>query len=322
MNEIHEKSPCCRGKIRLYGTRRRQCSVCKKTWRVWKRKRGRKERRFCFETLYRYFNDSLIQRHLKKRTVSARLRKILTKFNEEEPWEVVPTGPLIAIADALIEYIEGYPYTVYFILVRSINGTQAVILPPFMLIEAERGFGWDQAFQRIPSDILNRIVALVCDGHAGLISAAHYFGWVVQRCHFHLLARIAHNASFGPLGKNRPLGIRIQKLVHIVLYAREMSDITLALDEIRLIKSSITSRTFRTVLSGFLKNYDDYRSYVQFPQYHLPATSNTAEHLVGLVRDLQYRAHGFRTPASLFAWINGYCKYQKTVTCRSKIQPN
>ena len=122
--------------------------------------------------------------------------------------------------------------------------------------------------------------------------------------------------------KNRRLGIRIQKLAHIVLYKKEISLVDEALDEIKKIKEVITSRNFRSVLSGFIKHYKDYRTYLEFPLHLLPSTSNSAEHLVGLIRDLQYRARGFRTPDSLFSWVSGFCKYQKSVTCRPKIQPN
>lgn len=247
---------------------------------------------------------------------------MLTQFNEKGPWEVIPGGPLIAIADAMIEYIDKRPYTIYFILVRSIHGSQAFILPPLMLPGGELVSGWGQSFRGIPAEVFARIVALVCDGHQGLVCGSKRLGWLLQRCHFHLLARIAHNVSFGPSGKNRSLGIRIQKLVHVVLYNKEISLVHEALDEIKVIKKTITSRNFKTVLSGFLKHYDDYRTYLELPQFQLPSTSNTAEHLVGLVRDLQYRAHGFRTPDSLFAWVSGFCKYHKSVTCRPKIQPN
>lgn len=320
MSKIHEKSPCCRGKIRLFGTRRRQCSTCKKTWRVWKRKRGRNERRSSLNTLFQYFKGTRILGSLKPRTASARLRKKLCCFNKQTMWPTIPDGSLIAVADAMIEYIEKRPYAIYFILVRPINGSQAFILPPLLLAGGESG--WEKAFEEIPADIFDRIVALVCDGHNSLVYNAKRFGWLLQRCHFHLLARIAHNVSFGPLGKNRRLGIRIQKLAHIVLYKKEISLVDEALNEIKKIKEVITSRNFRSVLSGFIKHYKDYRTYLDFPLYRLPSTSNSAEHLVGLVRDFQYRARGFRTADSLFAWVSGYCKYRKSVTCRPKIQPN
>src|SRR3989338_3207517 len=45
MHTRHENSACCRAKIYKFGSKRRQCSLCKKTWRVWPRKRGAKPSR-------------------------------------------------------------------------------------------------------------------------------------------------------------------------------------------------------------------------------------------------------------------------------------
>src|SRR5262245_9130522 len=40
MNLLHAKSPCCRAKIYRFGSRHRQCSLCKRTWSVRRKKRG------------------------------------------------------------------------------------------------------------------------------------------------------------------------------------------------------------------------------------------------------------------------------------------
>lgn len=322
MSHIHEKSPCCHSHIHRFGSRRRQCASCKKTWRVWKKQRGRKRHRLPVDLLFRYFKGELGNTRLKKRTRAARLRSILQKFNEETPWPEIPEGPLVIVADALIEYIEKKKYAVYFILIRSIGNSQAFIFPPSMRAGGEVVLGWHEAFSSIPRSIFGRVRALVCDGHGGLVYLAKRHGLALQRCHFHLLARIAHNASTGPLGKNKGIGIKLKKLIEVVLYGKDQIAIYAAIEELKMIKKQITSPNFRTVISGFIKNFEDYRSYLNFPAYNLPTTSNTAEHLVGLVRDLQYRARGFRTPESLFSWITALCKYRRSVTCRAKIQPN
>lgn len=321
MNKIHEKSPCCGAVIHRFGQRRRQCSCCRKTWRVWQRKRGRTKRRIKTEFLLRYFHGDLTRTSLNRHTRAARLRKMLRIFNEKTPWHPVPDGPLIVIADGLVEYFNGKKYTLYLILLRSVSGNQAVISSPYLKVGTESGCGWDEALIQLPKAVHARIIALVCDGHTGLISVAQSFDWVVQRCHFHLLARIEHCMSFGPRGKNIRLASRLRKLAQYVLYRddREALD---ALSQLATIKPTITSPAFRTVISGLLKHYRDYRRYLEFPLYRLPTTSNSAEHLVGLIRDLQYRARGFRTPKSFLAWATGFCKHQKTITCRPKIQPN
>lgn len=321
MNKIHEKSSCCGAAIRRFGQRRRQCSSCLKTWRVWQRKRGRTKHRIQIEMLLRYFQGNLPRTSLNRYTRAARLRNILHVFNEKTSWHPIPDGPLIAIVDGLVEYFNGEKYTLYLILLRSVSGYQAVILPPYLSICTESGREWNEALMRLPSEVHKRIIALVCDGHTGLISVAKGFGWVVQRCHFHLLARIEHCVSFGHLGKNRKLGIKLKKLAQYVLYCSKTKALY-ALEQLATIKPTINSSAFRTVISGFIQNYRDYRQYLEFPLYCLPTTSNSAEHLVGLIRNLQYRARGFRTPISFMAWVTGFCKYKKIITCRPKIQPN
>ena len=321
MNKIHEKSPCCGTAIYRFGQRRRQCSKCRKTWRVWQKKRGRTKHRIQFEILLRYFQGNLSGMSLDRHTRAARLRNTLRAFNEKTPWYPVSNGPLIAVVDGLIEYFNGKKYTLYLILLRSVSGQQAVVLPPYLKVGTESGCGWEEALLRLPVEVHRRILALVCDGHTGLIEVAKNFGWIVQRCHFHLLARIEHCMSFGPRGKNTKLAIKLRKLAQSVLYRNDRETLY-ALNQLVVIKPTISSPAFRTVISGLLKHYRDYRRYLEFPSYYLPTTSNSAEHLVGLIRDLQYRARGFRTPTSFVAWATGFCKYQKTVTCRPKNQPN
>ena len=322
MNKLHEKSPCCNASIRLFGERRRQCSLCHKTWRVWKCKRGRKSKRLNVRSLFKYFDGELKNTQLQKKTVSVRLRSLLKKFNQEEPWPEIPQGPLIMVADGLIEYFEGKKYTVYFLLFRSIFSSKAVIFPPFMNAGGETCGGWHKALGQIPKKISQRIKAAVCDGHSGLISFIKRHYWILQRCHFHLLHRIAHCASFGRLNKTGGIGLKVKRLTEVVLYQENSEAIYLALEALKKIFRETKSRNFRTVIAGFLSHNKDFRSYLEYPEYFLPTTSNSAEFLNGLIRNLQYRARGFRTPHSFFEWVIGLCKYQKTVTCRGKNQPN
>ena len=104
MNKIHEKSPCCRGSVWRLGERRRRCSICKKTWRVWQKKRGRKRDRLDMNSLFKYFKGNLKNTRLEKKTLSAHLRILLKKFNQETPWPPIPDGPIILIADGLIQF--------------------------------------------------------------------------------------------------------------------------------------------------------------------------------------------------------------------------
>jgi hypothetical protein len=275
------------------------------------------------QLLFKYFEGTLKNTKLEKRTLSARLRSLLNKFNEEAPWPSVPEGPLISIADGLMESFNGKMYVVYFIMVRSICSSKAIILPPYMHEGSETPKGWEEAFAQVPYEVFNRIEALVCDGHCGMTYAAKRNDWILQRCHFHILASISHFTSFKRgTKKTIEMGFRIKTLVHVVIYQHDEEAVSLAISALKIIKQDIKSIRFKRVISGFIKHHENFRSYLKYPQYNLPATSNCAEFLNSRIRDLQYRAKGFRTPASFFAWISGFCKYKKSVTCKAKNIPN
>lgn len=319
MTHLHEKSPCCQGLVRRFGGRRRQCIVCKKTWSVWKKKQGRKRRRTNPSLLFQYFSGKYTPDTSAER---ARLRIALKKFNQVTPWPDVPSDPLIAVADAMIEYINKEVHTIYFILLRPLHGTKAVITEPLCFPGGETPDGWKKAFERLSPRVREQITALVCDGHRAFLSASEQYGWVLQRCHFHLYMRIGHNASFGPRTRTGRLGLDLLRLARIVTITRDQEILTKALQELEVYKRTIGSRSFKTVISGFLRCYWDYRAYLDYPHLQLPVTSNSAEHLIGCLRRLQYKARGFPSLPALLAWITGWCKHQKTITCRGRNQQN
>ncbi|MDT8442646.1 MAG: transposase [Desulfuromonadales bacterium] len=247
--------------------------------------------------MIQYFEGTLKNTKLEKKTLSARLRYVLNKFNEEAPWPSIPNGPLISIADGLMESFNGKMYVVCFIMVRSISSSEAIILPPYMCEGRETSKGWQEAFAQVPNEVFNRIEALVCDGHCGMTSIAKRNDWVLQRYHFHILASISHFTSFKRgTKKNIELGIRIKRLAQVVIYQHDQEAVNLAINALKIIKQDIKSIRFKTVISGFIKYHENFRAYLKYPQYNLPTTSNCAEFLNSRIRDLQYRAKGFRTP--------------------------
>lgn len=327
MKKIHEKSPCCGGFVWRFGERRRRCSLCRKTWRVWKKNKGPKRHRTNHELLLKYLRNEIgtiakqnNKSKLTHATLYSRMAKSLQNFNEQTPWPSVPSGELIAIADAMIEYIEGIPYVIYFILLRPLSSNRAVIMPFFITKGSGEGYrGWQGAFSQIPLETRSCIRALVCDGVMALFRISRDEGWILQRCHFHILARIEHCGSTGWRGKQSTRSRLLISLAHIVLVTKNKESLHYALQKIREIRIEITSKSFRTVLLGFIKHHQDFRSYMNDPQYNLPTTSNSAEFMIGRIRALQFRAHGFRTIHSLSSWIEAYSKFTKTITCNPKI---
>lgn len=330
MNTKHEKSPCCGEKIVRFGKRRRKCKACHRTWRVWPRKQGRKRNRYSLKPLLRYLGmltGSIRQQALVHErcpsTIHTRMRARLRKYIAITPWPEISKGPLLAIADGMLQRAHKQMYTVHFILLRSISSNKAVIMPPCILPGKESEWSWTHAFQRVPYETRKQVVALICDGQQDLVRLATRMNWALQRCYFHLRARIEHNASFGKLSRYPGRGKKIKELVDTIIFSSDILKVDRAFRQLQMIKKELTSAPLKSVVSGFLKHYEDYRTFKKYPRYRLPITSNTAESLVAKIRDLQYRTRGFSTLSSLTNWIEALCKFQKIITCNpKKNQPN
>lgn len=329
MNKKHEKSACCRADTIKYGKRRRQCAECKRTWSVWQRRRGRKKKRTNKTFVLAFLNRevaSLACMAKKRRCSEAYLQEMLRRsrdcFIQETLWSAVPAGDLLLVADAVVKFVEHRWHTVYLMLVRPVDGTKAIILPPLIIPGTETAPNWATAITTIPASLLNRVKAIVSDGHVGLVYEGSRRGWVVQRCHFHLLARIQSRRSRFATARNREEAEEIFRLVRTVLAHPDESVIQQTLMQLKEISRYSTSPEIRKVLSGFVTNYRQYRSYLVFPELHLPTTNNTAESLASSIADLKQRMRGFPTLQSFTQWIIALLKFKRSITCNGFYQQN
>lgn len=333
MNKLHEKSLCCGGKIYHFGKRRRQCSACKKTWSVWKKKLGRKKLRTNSTILKNYLDGESVQlyrqaRNKKKEpaTYSARVRKTLSAFIKDTPWPSVSTNaPIVLVVDAMLQSFDKKMWSIFLFLARPADSDRAVILPPFIREGSEHKHGgWKNALGSIPERIKSLTVALVSDGAPEAISQAKKLGWIIQRCHFHLFLRMSNYLRPpGPLARNIPLASKIYPSLYVILYEPNEEKAVASVEHLKQILPNIRSEGLKTTLSGFIKHYRDYRAYLYFPEYNLPTTSNSGEALVKQIRKLLSRAHGFRTITSFKKWTESLLKFKKTISCKgSKIQQN
>lgn len=330
MTNIHEKSPCCREDVRRFGGRRRQCVRCGKTWRVWKRKRGRKKirvspsiaRQFVFHRVLPTRAPRAGVRHTRNER-QYRLSRSRACCAQTLPWPSVPQeGPLIAIADALVKYIEREWHTWYFVLVRKREGGRAVILPAYHRKGTETVMGWRAAFDQAGEAVLSRIQALVSDGHRGLTFEAKWRGWLLQRCHFHLIARIQSRRSKWRTSQHTEEGRRIYGLVAQVLTAAEETRLPPLINALEEIAWHTPSHDLQRTLLGFVNHYEEFRTYLAHPLLRLPTTNNTAETLIGLVEDVSRRARGFRTISVFHEWVSCVIKTRRTIRCAPRKSTN
>lgn len=112
MTPIHAKSPCCGALVRRFGKRRRQCTHCKRTWRVRKKKRGRKHTRHTEALLRRILIDgyTLSQEKqnfhgLKAMSIAARFAVALRAYVATPPLRL-PKGPYVLIVDGILLQIQ------------------------------------------------------------------------------------------------------------------------------------------------------------------------------------------------------------------------
>lgn len=324
MKKLHEKSPCCRGIIVRFGERRRRCNVCLKTWRVWKKKRGRKRARTSPDFLIKYLKHEVPSLYALARKsnpksedgLNRKLNRSLEYFVANTSWPEIPKEALlIAVADAMIIGLNGQQFTFYLILLRTTNGNRAVITKPFIKEGDETWHGWEEAFKQLPEDTLASICALVCDGHKGLVDRAKNLGWLIQRCHFHLLASVQNRRSRWQHSRHRTLGKFLYHHANEILTNSSDEVVAESVSVLSEIEKYTSSPVLRRILRGLKINYSHYRTYLKHPELNLPKTSNSAESVIGSIRMLCHRAHGFRTIKSLTLWAHALLKFKQTVAC-------
>lgn len=137
MNILHGKSLCCQAKIYKFGGKRKQCSLCKKTWSIRQKKRGRKSKRINPDLLDKVLGKGMKVTHIADRkgsvgqsALSSRLKKAMKAKSRSNKY---PIGWLMLIADALWFELNGERWTLYLLAVRSTTGGLAYFLDPVLV---------------------------------------------------------------------------------------------------------------------------------------------------------------------------------------------
>lgn len=241
-------------------------------------------------------------------------------FCRTMPWPVLPhEAPLILLADATLKLIKKRWYTIYVMLVRSPDESVAWIVPPVILPGKETGGGWAAALGTLPADRLAAVKVLVCDGHRGLVDFAKRRRWLIQRCHFHLIASIQGRRSRWDRSRHQEEGRRIYVLVKRILDAPADTDIKTLRIGVDNLALSTDSRELRKALTGFATNAEDFRTYLYHPNLHLPRTNNTSEACIGTIESLLKRLRGISNLCALSKWIEALVKHKKKIACNGAL---
>jgi len=325
MQIIQLKSTCCSAKIHPFGDKRRQCKECKRTWRIRPAKRGPKprqsKRRSQRLTLERYRTNCVgsLAAFAKQRGGLARtLQKQMVQARDDALWRMPPlvrlTVPHILLGDALTQEVEGKEYTTYLLLARPLNATHAVVCQVRTVLGHESGVDWETAIAALPSAMSAQTKALVCDGHPGLTSLARRHGWVLQRCRFHVIQSL--NKYLRLWRRARPETHRIHELVHTVVESANDEKISRALVLLEQYSRQTTSKELASILRGLNQHFRDYRSYIYYPELHLPATNNACECSFRKTRALQDKARGWRTATSHARWVQYALTSAPPICCK------
>lgn len=326
MKHLHAKSPCCRATVQRFGQRRRRCIQCHKTWRIRQKKRGRKQCRVNAQFVVSYLTKSLPplrilarKRSQSKSSLQRQLHRSLAQYirMRQSQWvhELSGTEQLIAIVDAIWYHVGEEFHTIYTILLRPISATAAVICPPIVIQGREDLQGWQQAIQTLPESLQQRISVLVCDGATSLVWLSRHRHWILQRCHFHLIAAVQNYLTTGPRSMHQDYAVSVLRTVQKFLKTNNPTTVQQLRSILDRVHDQSHSRGLRRVLRGFLATYRDYHTYLLYPELHLPTTSNAAESWIQCIRDLMYRTRGFRSKQKLEQWIRALAFEKKIIRC-------
>jgi len=327
MKTLHTKSPCCKAKVHHFGQRRRQCSLCKKTWRIRVKKRGRKTIR-----IHPSIESTVIRRRESLRHKAERLGKNREKIRRRHernlelllkrlPPPQAPAGQLIAVIDGWHLCFKKKRYVLYLILLRPVKGKEAIVMEPLLLPGHEKKGQWQFAFKSLPPSVRKRIKAVVLDGITGVECLAQEWGLVVQRCHFHQLSMLQtlRGRRWSTI-KHKELRERIyQNVVEILKTPSETKAKRLVEETRHLLKKPECPKWLKLRVGGFLRRVDFFRAYRHFPKLNLPTTTNSAECVNQKITETMRLTHGFPTPKSFEKWIKIQIRTLEPIQCNGKI---
>lgn len=331
MKTQHAKSLCCRAAIYRFGHRRRQCAACKRTWRIRRKKRGRRSIRTPAKLLSQVFLEGCTLRHLAQRSSLAlptfryRFRQALRQFVRRPYPHRIPHGPLVLIADGLWFYFRDKPWILYLTALKSCSGKTALFLDPVLLPGREGMTKWKKVAAGLPSKIRTRIQAMVVDNLPGMKPLATRYDWLLQLCHFHLILKLQTQRG----RQRRALrggSIRetIYQLIRQALEAPPGPPLQRTVQRLRHFEQTFcgTQRIHGAVYE-FLNSLDYYRTYRNHPELHLPVTTNAAESMGSILRNLLRRNRCASSPKALHLWATALIRMRPEVACNGKhFQPN
>lgn len=237
-----------------------------------------------------------------------------------------PGGPrvpgsdcLILLADGLYFRFKRKPWVLYLMALKRPRSEQAVILEPLLQPGVESKNTWRKAFNSIPQRKRGRIKALVSDDFSGFTALARENRWVLQLCHFHLIAALRRRRGSYHRWTVSARALRGQgyRLVKIALETGRSTVLKSTINRIqRLLRDPEMPWSYRDRLRQFLRGLASYRAYRSHPHLGLPRTTGTVESMGRMFRDLMRHSRSVSTPTMLDLWARNYFRLRTAIACR------
>lgn len=320
MKILQEKSKCCRAKIIRFGGKRRQCVACRKTWRVYPAKRGRKIKRRQLSYLHHVLSHGLAVKHLAlhSRLSSEAIYKRFTKNLENELKQkrrlYFRGKKLILIIDAEWQYFRGHLWTLYLLAIKPVGAQTVTIVDPLLKQGKENVSDWEKLVDTLPDTVKKRICAIVSDGIRGIEGLSTRHRWTLQRCHFHLLSTLQKMRGKRATTVGKLTREKIYSLTQLALSEldeRRFDKICRQLA--RLAKRDECPKKMRMAIREFLRHRTDFRSYLEYPELFLPKTTSVMESVNSFVRR---RARTVNTPRAWHKWAIAAIRFKSKFACK------
>lgn len=291
MKLLREKSGCCNAKIIRFGGKRRQCVACDKTWRVHPAKRGRKAKRKQKNYLDKVFSHGFSVKQLAMHSnlsvdaIYKRFGNNLTSVVKSKRIIRIEGKKLILIIDAEWQYFNGELWTLYFMAVKSVGSKFVVVLDPILKPGKESAINWNSVINELPPTIKNRIIAVVSDGIRGIETVTNNHDWIIQRCHFHLLSTLQKMRGKRVTTSGRLIREEIYQLVKLALIETSKRRLNVICKRLAFLAKEVgCPKRMRMIVRDFLRRLTEFRSYLEYPDFHLPTTTNVMESVNSIVR--------------------------------------
>jgi len=327
MMTLHAKSPCCDARVHGHGSRRRQCTKCKSTWIIRKKKRGRKQKRIAKVLLERVLIDKYTTTQESKRlsistsAVAKRYTMAMHKIADSPYLLKLPKGPYALVADGAYFKFERRDWVLYIMALKPTNSNKAYFLDPILVKGKEKYGVWNKVIGDIPEHVKKDITALVTDGLRGAQQLAERNRWVHQRCHFHLLASLVRGKGKTKYRtRNSVLREQILSATRVLLTStnkRRLPPVRKALR--KFMSNPVCPAYIRKHADEFLERENDFRAYLNHLELNLPKTTNAVESTVHMVRGATRTA---RTPKSLLLRAVVFMRLKRFVVCNGEEIPH